>query len=100
MFAYAIYLLLTHVPLIGALLLLSLTCCCGRLLCPRGNVRPFTLKVSVFTCYGMCDPTGAAKAESPHQARSVPAILYTQQMRVPRAGNDFDEQEEKVGFLL
>jgi hypothetical protein len=101
LFAYGIYLLLTHVPLIGALLLLSISCCCGRMLCPRGNVRPLNPKESVLTCYGLCDPMGGVtKAHKPHELRSVPAVVYSQHSRVPRAGNDFDEQEEKVGFLL
>lgn len=114
--AYGIFLLLTHAPLVGAVLLLTVGCCCSRLFCPRGNMRPLRPKDSILTCYGHCDPSEvhlfgsgpvASKPEKPYatdttiyesdrRAGSVPAVL----VRGARPGDDFDAQEEKVGFLL
>ena len=117
MLAYGVYLLLTHAPIVGVVLLLSMCWCCSCILCPRGNITPLKPKDSVLTCYGLCDPSEvrfyiptvtarAPKPEKPITASSSSSSVRAELVgtgssaRVPRRGNDHDPQEEKAGFLV
>ena len=102
--AYFIYLVLTNLPAVGGILLLSACWCCGRAVCPRGNVRPLALKDTIFTCYGLCDPDEirlaiplSRKPEKPYLSSSIHVEIPA---RTARRGNDLEEQEEKMGLLL
>lgn len=110
--AYGIYLLLSYAPFLAVLFFLCLGCCCSRLLCPRGELRPLALKDSCCTCYGLCDPNEFRLSHSAFQPPSAAAVSALgsgvlrmplgASARAPRPGDedDRDTQEEKVGFLL
>jgi hypothetical protein len=101
--AYTIYLLLSYAPFVGALLLLLLGYCVSRLVCPRGNLRTFSLKESLCTCYGWWDPSDfrrAAKDAGSTVAASGVGGAARGTGKLPRPGDDLDAQEERVGFLL
>jgi hypothetical protein len=106
--AYTIYLLLSYAPFVGALLLLLLGYCVTRLVCPRGNLRSFSLKESLCTCYGLWDPTDVTLhrvaewfRRAAKDAGSTGVGAAARGMgKLPRPGDDLDAQEERVGFLL
>jgi hypothetical protein len=110
--AYTIYLLLSYAPFVGALLLLLLGYCVSRLVCPRGNLRAFSLKESLCTCYGLWDPSDftlsrvvgwfrrAVKETGTTVTVSGVGAAAQGMGKLPRPGDDLDAQEERVGFLL
>jgi len=123
---YAIYSLLTHLPLVVVVLLLPLLLCCGRMLLqPRGPLRPYKIRDAMCGCGGHCQDClqalrgACCGGESGGGARlvSMPASIHlgggarggggggggrgagAEMVRVRSLHGDALDEEETQGFL-